>query len=100
MYKKIFTLFGILSLSACTSELMETRISYSQEGENCIYIEKAGDKILNGNGDEVGFNTIVSKTITYPNKKCSEIVDSDLKNGINKNHSVSYSNAMQILSSK
>lgn len=98
--KKFLTFFSILTLSACAGgELMETRISYVQKGENCVYTEKAGDKILKGD-EEVGFRAIVSKTITYPDKKCAEIIDSDLKNGINKNHSVSYSSAMQILSTK
>ena len=72
---------ALLSLSAC-SNLTNYQIKYEQQGKNCKYSEITGTYQPGIFGNK--YRVIGIHEITYPDTICKEVVQSDLKNGINK----------------
>jgi hypothetical protein len=80
--KKILTIaLAVASLSACSTTYVD--VAYNQDGKDCIYKEFAHETKFWGRGD------MIEKKISYENTQCSAVIASDLKNGINKNQSLS-----------
>lgn len=79
--KKTLAVVALVALTGCSTTYVD--IAYNQKGSNCVYSEFAHESKFGGRGD------IIEKKISYENTQCSTVIASDLKNGINKNQSLS-----------
>lgn len=70
-------LLSLVALTGCAYR--NVNVDYKQVGTTCEYIETYGVV-------ELGNEQVNEKhVIKYPNTQCSKVIDSDLKNAINKN---------------
>jgi hypothetical protein len=78
--KKTLAVVALVALTGCSTTYVD--VAYNQKGSNCVYSEFAHEGKFWGRGD------IIEKKISYENTQCSAVIASDLKNGINKNQSL------------
>ena len=79
-----------LALLACGCTTLDTKVTWQQMGNDCVYTEEAGNSSYTITGKRT-FDAEVSKTITYPDMQCSKVIEAELKSGVNKNQAVSVS---------
>lgn len=72
-----YILFSLIVLSGCAYQKVD--VDYKQVGTTCEYTETYG--VVEVGADRVGR----IQTIKYPNTQCSKVIESDLKNAVNKN---------------
>lgn len=89
MNKINLCLLGFLLSSCARINIPLTQLSYTQDGKNCIYAETYSidnykkKNIISEKIDK--YNAVLSqREIIYPNTQCSTVINSDLKNSINK----------------
>lgn len=83
--KKIFVALTICTLAGgCISQSL-VKVSWEQDGKNCLYKESFGEirnELLFGAVDNEYINVV--KTIEYGNTSCEKVIDAELKNNTNK----------------
>lgn len=87
--KKLAIFFVLFLITGCAQQgNLSTNLSYNQYGKDCIYREEHGynryEKNLLKKEPIAYFDLYSSNEIKYENIQCSKVMDSDLKNGINK----------------
>ena len=83
--KRIFVALTICTLAGgCISQSL-VKVSWEQDGKNCLYKESFGEirnELLFGAVDKEYINVV--KTIEYGNTSCEKVIDAELKNNTNK----------------
>ena len=78
--KKLMVL-SFLFVSGCVT--YDTKIAWQQFDDACVYTEERGLTDTSITGKRV-FDPDITRTVTYPNMKCTQIIEGELLRGINK----------------
>ncbi len=78
---KKLIVFAFLFVSGCIT--YDTKISWQQFDDACVYTEERGFTEPSITGKRV-FDPDNTRTVTYPNMKCTQIIEAELRSGINK----------------